>query len=88
MLKLIVIEFFCLKIAIEFQTRLFVHYRSNYTHCEETTAVLLIFSVNAFNLSWSLRFLISLQVLQCALFHLRYVIDNTGMYVKNFFMLI
>ena len=54
---------------------LFVHYYSNYIHCEKTTAALLIFSVNAFNLSWSLQFLIS-QVLQCAFFHLHYVIDT------------
>ena len=65
-------------IVIKLQTRLFVHYCSNYTHCEESTAALLIFSVNAFNLSGSLQFLISLQVLQCAFFHLHYVIDNHG----------
>ena len=41
-----------------------------------TRAALLIFSINPFDLSGSLRYLISLQFLQCSFFHLRYVIDN------------
>ena len=44
-----------------------VHYRSNYSQLNCSSFVNL--SVNTLNLSGSLRFLISLQVWHCALFH-------------------